>query len=179
MTRRYFDNAATSYPKPPVVAQAVQHYFAQGHASAGRGAYREALAAARILDECRTALRDLFGCRPDDHVIFALNGTDALDLAIKGIVRPGEHVVTTCLEHNSVLRPLSALQEQAGVTWTAVPVDPETTRLDPANLSAALQPQTRLVVLNHASNVTGVVQPLEPIVELCRSRRVLLLVDAA
>jgi cysteine desulfurase/selenocysteine lyase len=177
--RRYFDNAATSYPKPPAVAQAVQDYFARVHASAGRGAYREALACERILDDCRAALRQLFYCRPDDHVIFTLNGTDALNLAIKGVVRPGDHVVTTCLDHNSVLRPLSALQEQAGVTWTAVPVDHDSTRLDPADLAQALRPQTRLVVVNHASNVTGVLQPLEPIAEICRTREVLLLVDGA
>jgi cysteine desulfurase family protein len=177
--RRYFDNAATSYPKPPAVAQAVQDYFAHVHASAGRGAYREALACERILDDCRTALRQLFDCPPNDHVIFTLNGTDALNLAIKGVVRPGDHVVTTCMEHNSVLRPLGALQDQAGVTWTAIPVDPGTTRLDPLALSAALRPETRLVVLNHVSNVTGVVQPLAEVAEICRSRGVLLLVDAA
>ncbi len=177
--RRYFDNAATSYPKPPAVTQAVLDYIANVHASAGRGTYREALVAERMLDDCRSALRDLFCARPVDHVIFALNGTDALHLAIKGVVRPGSHVATTCLDHNSVLRPLSALQEQEHVTWTAVPVDPQTTRLDPAALADALRPETRLVVVNHASNVTGVVQPLEPIVELCRARGVLLLVDAA
>ncbi len=177
--RRYLDNAATSYPKPPAVAQAVQDYFAQVHASAGRGAYREALAAERLLDECRAALARLFGCRPADHVIFTLNGTDALNLGIKGVVQRGDHVVTTCLEHNSVLRPLSALHEQAAVTWTAVPVDSQTTRLDPAELARALRPETRLVVINHASNVTGVLQDLGPIAEMCRSRGVLLLVDAA
>ena len=177
--RHYLDNAATSFPKPPEVAQALQDYFAQVHASAGRGVYREALAAERVLDDCRAALAQLFGCRPGDHVIFTLNGTDALNLAIKGAVRPGDHVVTTCLEHNSVLRPLSALREQAGITWTAVPVDAQTTRLDPADLARALRPETRLMVVNHASNVTGVLQGLGPLADLCRSRGVLLLVDAA
>jgi cysteine desulfurase/selenocysteine lyase len=177
--RHYLDNAATSFPKPPAVAQAVQDYFAQVHASAGRGAYREALAAERVLDDCRAALVQLFGCRPGDHVIFTFNGTDALNLAIKGVVRPDDHVVTTCLEHNSVLRPLSALSAQAGVTWTAVPVDAQTTRLDPAELGRALRPHTRLVVVNHASNVTGVLQDLGPLADLCRSRGVPLLVDAA
>jgi cysteine desulfurase family protein len=179
VTRCYLDNAATSFPKPPALAQAVQDYFVHVHASAGRGAYREALACQRILDECRGALRSLFRCQPADHVIFTFNGTDALNLAIKGIVRPNGHVVTTVMDHNSVLRPLSALQEHHGVTWTAVPVARDTTRLDPAELEAALRPETCLVVANHASNVTGVLQPLEPIAELCRRRGVLLLVDAA
>jgi cysteine desulfurase/selenocysteine lyase len=177
--RRYFDNAATSYPKPPAVTQAMQDYFAQVHASAGRGAYREALAAERMLDDCRVALARLFHCGPADHVIFTLNGTDALNLAIKGIVRPGDHVVTTSLEHNSVLRPLSALHEQAGVTWTPLPVTAETTRLEPAELARALRHETRLVVVNHASNVTGVLQELAPLTEICRARGVRLLVDAA
>lgn len=177
--RRYFDNSATSHPKPPAVAAAVADYFTNIHASAGRGAYREAIASQRILDECRSAIRALFSCRASDHVIFTLNGTDALNLAIKGVVRPGDHVVTTALDHNSVLRPLSALAEQAGVTWSAVAADPQTTRLCAANIEHAIRPETRLVAVNHASNVTGVLQPIEEIAALCRERGVLLLVDAA
>ncbi len=177
--RRYFDNAATSHPKPPTVAQAVQEYFADVHASAGRGAYREAIEAGRVLDRCRTALRRLFDASAADHVIFTLNGTDALNLALKSVLRPGDHVVTTCLDHNSVLRPLHALEEYLGVEWTAVDVDPQTTRLDPAVVRAALRPTTRLVVVNHASNVTGVLQPIDSIGELCRERRVLFLLDGA
>lgn len=177
--RRYFDNAATSFPKPPAVLQAVQDYFTKGHASAGRGAYREAIECRRTIDACRAALRKLFCCQPDDHVIFTLNGTDALNLAIKSVVRPGDHVLTTAMDHNSVLRPLSALAAQHGITWTAAPVDPATTRLDVAAFAAALQPQTRLAVINHASNVTGVLQPFEQAAELCRARGVLVLLDAA
>lgn len=178
-TRRYLDNAATSHPKPSVVAEAVQDHFERVHASAGRAAYREAVESGRTLEACRDALRKLFGCRPGDHVIFTLNGTDALNLAIKGVVRPRDHVLTTCLDHNSVLRPLSALAERDGVRWTALEVDPVTTRLDPDAVADALRPETRLVALSHASNVTGVVQPLKEVAEICRSRGVLLLLDAA
>jgi cysteine desulfurase family protein len=177
--RRYFDNAATSYPKPPSVAAAVQHYFEHVHASAGRGVYREAVESRRIVDACRSALRKLFHARPTDHVVFTLNGTDALNLAIKAVVRPGDHVVTTCLDHNSVLRPLHALHEFAGISWTAVAVQPQTTLLDTDNVASALRPDTRLVVVNHASNVTGTLQPIEAIAALCRARGVPLLVDAA
>jgi len=177
--RRYFDNAATSFPKPPEVVQAVTDYFERIHASAGRGAYREALDSQRILENCRAAVRTLFRCGPRDHVIFGLNGTDALNLAIKSVLRSGDHVVTTVMDHNSVLRPLSALEAQIGVRWTAVPVDPQTTRLDPAELRGAIQPETRLVIVNHASNVTGVLQPIEAVADICAARRVLLLVDAA
>ena len=178
-TRVYLDNSATSHPKPPAVLAAMQDYFTQVHASAGRGAYREAIASRRILEDCRDALRTLFHCGSNDHVVFALNGTDALNLALKGIVRPGDHVVTTCMDHNSVLRPLSALHEQQNVSWTALDVDPVTTRLDPAAVADALRPETRLVAINHASNVTGVLQPVEEIAVICRARGVLVLVDAA
>lgn len=177
--RRYFDNAATSFPKPPGVSEAVRDYLENVGASAGRGAYRAAQESGRVLDDCRAALRTLLGCRPDDPVIFTLNGTDALNLAIKGLVRPGDHVLTTVMDHNSVLRPLNAVVRRMDLTWDAVPVDPRTTRLDPARLRASLRPNTRLVVVNHASNVTGVLQPLEDIGAVCRAAGVPLLVDAA
>lgn len=177
--RRYFDNAATSYPKPTEVVRAVVDYFGTVHASSGRGAYHEAVQSERILSACRSEIARLFRCGSDDRVVFALNGTDAINLALRGALRPGDHAVTTCLDHNSVLRPLSALQEQIGVRWTAVDVDPQTTRIAPAQLAAAVRPETRLVVVNHASNVTGVLQPLEDIAAICREKGVLLLVDAA
>jgi len=177
--RRYFDNAATSFPKPPAVVQAVADYLHNIGGSAGRGVYREALQSRQILDDCRAALRQLFNCRPDDEVIFALNGTDALNLAIKGLVRAGAHVVTTALDHNSVLRPLSALRERVGIEWTAARVDPVSTRLDPDDLAQEIRADTRLVVINHASNVTGVLQDIEPLASLCRSRGIPLLLDAA
>lgn len=177
--RRYFDNSATSHPKPPGVRQAVLDYFDRVHASAGRGAYREAIESGRIIDRCRQALRTLFGAADEDLVIFTLNGTDALNLAIKGLVGPGDHVVTTAMDHNSVLRPLSALAEQQGVQWTAVAADPQTTRVTADAVRAALRPNTKLVAFNHASNVTGVLQPLDDVAALCHERGILLLVDAA
>lgn len=177
--RRYFDNAATSFPKPPGVADAVRDYIENVGASAGRGAYREAVESRRILDDCRAELRKLFGCGPDDHVIFTLNGTDALNIALKSVVRPGDHVVTTSMDHNSVLRPLSALQERIGIAWTLVEADPKTTLIDCETVVQALRDNTRMVVINHASNVTGALQPIEPIAELCRQRGIVFLLDAA
>lgn len=177
--RRYFDNAATSFPKPPGVTQALCDYQEQIGASAGRGAYREALEAGRMLERCRAAVRRLFHADPRDHVVFALNGTDALNIAIKSLVRPGEHVVTTALDHNSVLRPLAALEQRWQVRHTIVPADAASTRVDPQDVAAAVGPRTRLVIVNHASNVTGALQPVERIGEICRRRGVWLLVDAA
>ena len=177
--RRYFDNAATSFPKPPGVAEAMRAYMADIGASAGRGAYREALESRRVLDDCRDAVRTLFHMSPADHVIFTLNGTDGLNMALKGMVRAGDHVVTTAMDHNSVLRPLHTLRDTRQIEFDVVAVDPQTTRVSPDDIAAAIRPETRLVALNHASNVTGVLQPLESIAALCVERGVALLVDAA
>lgn len=179
MKRVYLDNAATTYPKPPGVAEAMLHYLNEIGASAGRGAYREAVESGRLLEDCRRAIRALVGAAPDDAVIFTLNGTDALNLAIKGCVGRGTHAVTTCMDHNSVLRPLSALQEREGVSWLAVRADPQSTRVDPSAVERALTLDTALVAVSHASNVTGVIQPIEEIGDICRRRGVPFLVDAA
>ncbi len=176
--RRYFDNAATTHPKPPGVAQAMVDYLERVGASAGRGAYAEAVESGRMLAECRDAIRSLVGAAPGDAVIFALNGTDALNIALKSVLRPGDHVVTTMMEHNSVLRPLHALAAR-GVTLAQVPCDPITTLLDPADFEAAIRPGTALLVLNHASNVTGAIQPFGDVAEIAQRRRIPLLLDAA
>lgn len=176
--RRYFDNAATTHPKPPGVAAAVVDYLERIGASAGRGAYAEAVESGRMLAACRDDVRRLFRAAADDAVIFTLNGTDALNMALKSVLKPGDHVVATQVEHNSVLRPLHALAAQ-GVTFTQARCDPDTTLLDPAAFEAAIRPTTALLVLNHASNVTGAIQPLEDVSDIARRRGIPLLLDAA
>lgn len=177
--RRYFDNAATSFPKPPGVAAAMSEFVEQSCGSAGRGAYREALAAGQLLERLRAKLRDFFHAAEQDHVVFTFNGTDALNLAIKSLVNPGAHVVTTQLDHNSVLRPLSALHRRRGIEWTAVEPDAGTTIVDPQDVVDELHANTSLVVMTHASNVTGALQPIAAIGEICRARGITFLVDAA
>jgi cysteine desulfurase family protein len=178
--RRYLDNAATSFPKPPGVGEAIAAYVRDVGVSAGRGSYREAVAAGRILDDCRALLRELLGAGPRDHVVLAFIGTDAIHLALHALLRPGDHVVASSLEHNAVVRPLSALSERGAIAaWDVVPADPQTSLLSPEAVRAALRPETRLMVLNHVSNVTGAIQPLREIAAVCRERGVLLLVDAA
>jgi cysteine desulfurase / selenocysteine lyase len=184
--RLYFDNAATSFPKPAAVHQAMFEYGTQVGGTAGRGAYREALEGARIIRECRRRLSRLFGAGSPDHIIFTLNTTDALNLAIKGIVqharrtRPGSpvHLVTSELDHNSVLRPFTSLAAD-GVEWTCIPADPQTGLLDPEAIRRSLRPETALVATLHASNVTGVIQPVAEIGAICRGADVAFLVDAA
>src|SRR6476646_9576502 len=115
LTRRlYLDNAATSFPKPPEVLQAMVEYATNVGASAGRGAYAEAQASARVLTTCRERLNTLFNGENPHHFIFTLNCTDALNLAIKGILKPGDHAITTWMDHNSVLRPYNALSAEGG-----------------------------------------------------------------
>jgi cysteine desulfurase/selenocysteine lyase len=176
--RIYLDNAATSWPKPEVVYRAVDHYLREVGGPNGRSGYREALEANRIVERARRGVAELIGARDLARVVFGFNGTDMLNLAIHGIVRPGDHVVTTVCEHNSVLRPLRALRETADVTVSYVPCDGQGF-VSPEDVRAALRPDTRLVAVVHASNVTGALQPIEEIGKVVRESDAFFLVDAA
>jgi cysteine desulfurase family protein len=177
--RIYFDNAATSWPKPDCVYQAMDRYLREVGAPAGRSGYAEALAANRLVEQARSAVARILGAESPDRVAFTLNCTDALNAAIHGVVRDGDHVVTSQAEHNSILRPLSTLAAQGEITVTHVNCD-HFGRIDPADVRRGLEARkTRLVALAHASNVTGAVQPLEEIGRMARERGALFLVDAA
>jgi len=185
-SRIYLDNAATSFPKPPGVLDAMVRYATRVGASPGRGHYAESREGARLIRQCRDRLNTLINGESPDHVVFTLNTTDALNLAIKGIVRqrrlehPNKpiHVVTTVMDHNSVLRPLAALAEE-GVQVTYVPADPVTGLVDPASIAAALRLETVLVALVAASNVSGTIQPVGAVGRICRTVGTPFLVDAA
>jgi len=176
--RIYLDNAATSFPKPEAVYAAVDHYNRQLGAAVGRGAYRQAVEVERVVERCRKRAADLLGAADLKHVVFTFNGTDSLNLALHGLLEPGDHVVTTEMEHNSVLRPLRELALHAGVEVTRVPAD-ASGRVDPANVREALRPGTKLVAVVHASNITGAIQPIEQIGELAHEAGALVLIDAA
>lgn len=188
LDRLYLDNAATSFPKAPGVYEAMLRYGQLIGASPGRGSYHEARQGAGVLGECRRLIARLINASDPDHVVFTLNTSDALNLAIKGVVfhrlrtDPDEriHIVTTAMDHNSVLRPLNALAAMLPgmFKWTRVPVD-EDGVADPAEIAAAMSPDTALVAVVHASNATGVIQPIADIGGICRSKDVPLLVDAA
>ncbi len=172
----YLDNAASSHPKPEAVYRAVQAALELG-ANPGRSGHRAALEAARTVYAARETVARLLGVADPARIVFTLNGTHALNLALKGVLRPGDHVVTSTMEHNSVLRPLAAL-ERRGVEVTRLEPDLDG-RVDPAAVERALRPHTRLVVLAHASNVSGTLQPAEEVGAVCRRRGVLFLLDAA
>lgn len=177
MLRTYLDNAATSFPKPEPVYRAVDDYQRRLGASAGRSGYRSAGEAGRIVDQARSNLSRLFGAEGGSRFALAFNGTDALNGAIHGLLRPGDHVVTTAAEHNSVLRPLR-MQSERGVEVTILNVD-ETGRVDLDDARQALRPGTRMLIVTHASNVTGAIQPIQDLAEMARERGVWTLLDAA
>ena len=176
--RIYLDHAATSWPKPEAVYEAVNHYQREVGAPHGRSGYREALLSNQVVDRARQGVAEILGAGQAEQVIFTASGTDSLNLAIRGIVRHGDHVVTSVCEHNSVLRPLRALQETSAVSVSYVPCDGQG-RLSPDDVRQALRPDTRLVVIGHGSNVTGATQPIEPIARVLHGQGALLLVDAA
>lgn len=176
--RVYLDNAATSFPKPEAVYSAVDNYQRRIGVAVGRGAYREAVEAQRIVDRCRQLASQLLGAESSERIVFTFNGTDGLNLALMGVCRPGDHVITTEFEHNSVLRPLRWLKDHRGVDVTILRLNPDG-RIEPNDVRAQLRPTTRLVAVQHASNVTGIVQPIEDICTVAREVKVLTLVDAA
>jgi cysteine desulfurase family protein len=178
MRRIYLDNAATSWPKPEAVYDAVDHYQRQLGAPAGRGVYDEALQVDRRVQQARVALARLIDAPDASRVVFAYSGTDALTLAIRGLLRRGDHVVTSVCEHNSILRPLSYLEKRGEISVARIGCDGQG-RIDPADVAANLRQNTRLVALAHASNVTGAVQPIERVADRMAGHPARLLVDAA
>lgn len=173
----YLDNAAASWPKPEVVYQTLGDFLRRTGASPGRLAHRMAMEAARAVEETRKKLARLLGMTDPWRIVFTASATDALNLAIKGVLSPNDHAVTTVMEHNSVRRPLRAL-EAIGVVMTKVPADGKGF-IDPAAVRAALRPNTRLVAVTHASNVNGAVQPIREVADIVHEHGALLLVDGA
>ncbi len=174
----YLDNAATTFPKPPEMLREMVETYARIGASPGRGNHDLAAQAGAFVDGARSRVARFFGAPDPTRVIFAANASDALNTAIQGLVRPGDHVVATRLDHNSVLRPLHALVERGEITWDLAPFD-ERGFVDPDAVAALLRPNTRAVVMCHASNVLGTLQPVAEIARRCAERGVPLVVDAA
>ncbi len=173
----YLDNAATSFPKPPEVIRFMCDFYSGHGVNPGRTGFDLALEAEDTVLETRRTLAELFGGADRDRLVFSLNVTDALNLLIGSVLSPGDHAVTTRLEHNSVLRPMYQ-QRERGVDVDLVPFDADGF-VDPAAIEARIRPDTRLVVMNHGSNVIGTIQPVAEVGEICRSRGILFAVDAA
>lgn len=173
----YLDNAATSWPKPLGVARAVSNVLTHAVGNPGRTSHRLSMNAALLVQECRENLAQLFGVTNPLRICFTANTTEALNLAIKGAVSPGDHVICSSMEHNSVWRPLTALQKR-GVEFSIAQADPFGV-VDPASVERLIRPNTRLIVMIHASNVSGTIQLVEAVGRLARDHGILMLLDAA
>jgi cysteine desulfurase/selenocysteine lyase len=158
----YFDNACTSFPKPPAVVDAIRDYFFHVGSSPGRSGHRLALEAGRQVFETRENLSRLFNVPRSEHVVFTSNATDALNLAIMGLLAEGDHVITPSMEHNSVMRPLNYLLKKGIIDLTIVQCSKEG-HIDLDALKRSIRKNTRLIAVNHASNVVGTIAPLEEI----------------
>ena len=173
----YFDNAATSWPKPDCVHEAMAAYMRDVGANPGRSGHRLANEAERLRLDAREALAELLGISDPMRVIFTLNATEALNIVIQGLLPPGAHVATTSMEHNSVMRPVRAAQ-QRGASVSIIPCRSDGTVALHA-VEEHICPDTRLIAVNHASNVCGTVLPIDRIGAIARRRRIPFLVDAA
>lgn len=177
MRQIYLDNASTTFPKPEAVAKAVYGYMTALGANVNRGGYGQAYEAEEQLYETRQLLCQLFNGPDCRNVVFTKNVTESLNVLLKGLLRPGDHVLTSSMEHNAVMRPLVQL-EKTGVTFARVPCGPDgSLRLD--QLEALVRENTRAVVMTHASNVCGTMLPLEAVGAFCARHGLLFLVDCA
>lgn len=173
----YFDNAATTYPKPEDVYQAVNKCMREYCANPGRSGHKLSMEAGRVILEARELLAELFGAKKSENIIFGLNATDALNTAIKGVVKQGDHIITTSMEHNSVLRPLKQL-ENIGIETTIIKCN-ELGELSLTELEANVKRNTKLIVTTHASNVTGTIMPIKEIGEIAKRNNLLYIIDAS
>jgi len=173
----YFDNAATSYPKPKEVGRAMLHFLEKVGASPGRSGHRLSIEAGRLLYQTREGLAELLNVIDPLRIIFTLNVTEAINLVLKGLLRPGDQVITSSMEHNSVMRPLREL-EKKGVEIKVVSCSPQG-NLNPFDIEKSIKKNTALIVLNHASNVTGDILPISQVGSIARKHNIIFLVDAA
>jgi cysteine desulfurase family protein len=174
----YLDNAATSWPKPESVYLAMDDFIRTRAGNPGRGSHSMALAAKDTVDETRMLVARLINAKEINRVIFTLNCTDALNMGLKGLLKPGDHVITDCISHNSVMRPLVKLEQQ-GIKFIGIRPSSGSDYPSLRDIADAINSNTKLIVLNHASNVTGVIQPVAEYGKLARQHNLLLLVDAA
>ncbi len=180
----YFDNAATSFPKAPTVQKTMVKFLEEDAANPGRAGHRMAVRAEEMIDAVRLKLTRLFEGVSHERMIFTLNGTDALNMGIKGLIQgvwdngTTPHIITTVLEHNSVSRPLQAMADRKSIELTRVDCDDQGF-VDPASIHAAIKPNTRMVVMTHCSNVLGTIQDITAIGQITREHELLFFVDAA
>lgn len=174
----YLDNSATTYPKPEEVYTSVLNYMKNIGANPGRGGYANALEGDRIIYNCRESLMKLFNFDKLENVIFTANITQSLNIVLKNVIKDGWHVITSSMEHNSVLRPLSTLKETKNIDLDIIECSADGV-INVEDFRNAIKPNTKLVALTHASNVIGSIQPLEEIGKICREKNIYFVIDSA
>lgn len=174
----YLDNAATTFPKPDTVVSSIMTYMTQVGSNPGRGASSSSLAGNRVVFQCREAIANLFNFPNVENVIFTSNITHSLNTLIKGVVKKGWHVITSSMDHNATLRPLSALKEKGDINLTILDCSEEGL-INIDDFKRAIEDNTKLVVLSHASNIIGTIQPLEEIGRICKEKEIYLIIDSA
>lgn len=177
MTNTYMDNAATSYPKPESVYQAVDYFNRNMGGNPGRGSNQQSLKAGSMLLETRESLAKLFNIEDSSNIAFTANVTESLNIGLKGFLRPGDHVITSSMEHNAVARPLFVLQSQ-GIEWTKVACAQDGS-LDPEDVRKAIKKNTRMICVQHASNLTGTIMPIREIGIEANAEGIAFMVDVA
>ena len=173
----YFDNAATSWPKPKEVIKAMKKYASTIGASPGRSGHSLSAKAGEIVFNTRDLLSDLFKIGNPLQIIFTKNATESLNLCLKGLLKSGDHVITSSLEHNSMMRPLRYLEQQ-GLNLSLLPCSPQR-ELDPSQIKPLINKKTKAIFINHVSNVTGTIAPLEKIGKIAKENNLIFGVDAA
>ena len=174
----YLDNAATTFPKPEIVYKTMDIFYRTLGANPGRSGHKMAVAAEKEIEDTRELIVRLFGIRDSRRFIFAFNATDAINMGIKGVLKQGDHAMTTYLEHNAVSRSLHGLEKRGVITVTKVKNSSDGF-IDPADIKNAILPRTKLIVVTHVPNVLGTIQPIQEIGKIAREHDVIFMVDAA
>ncbi|WP_278601130.1 aminotransferase class V-fold PLP-dependent enzyme, partial [Clostridium tertium] len=173
----YLDNAATSFPKPSKVYEEVLNCMKNYCANPGRGSHDMAIKSAMKVMETRNLICELFNIKDPFNLIFTSNATEALNIAIKGVLKNGDHVISTVIEHNSVLRPLNSMEKQ-GVEITLVGVD-KAGYVNPLDIKNEIKKNTKIIIINHISNVLGSIQDITSIGKIAREKEIIFMVDAS
>lgn len=173
----YMDNGATSFPKPPAVAITMAHFINHVGSNVNRGSYDTAFDAGNVVYETREMLAELFNADTPEHIVFSRNVTESLNMVIKGMLNPGDHVLVSSMEHNAVMRPLTGLSSQ-GITFSRIPCTQEGF-LQAGSLESLITPNTRAIVMTHASNVCGSVMDIKTVAAVARKHQLHFVIDAA
>jgi len=174
----YLDNAATTFPKPEIVYKTMDTFYRTLGANPGRSGHKMAVAAEKEIEDTRAVVTKLFGIKNSNRFIFTFNATDAINMGIKGLLKPGDHAITTYLEHNAVSRALNGLERRNIITVTKVR-NSQVGFIDPNDIKNTITSQTRLIVMAHAPNVIGTIQPIQEIGRIAREKNVIFMIDAA